>query len=237
MTVPLSMSTTSSKMSFSDKFRTWKNDDTTSSSPYDNQNQKPNNPFSRQDRRDKYSAAASAYSYAEHKRKKEEEAKEKEKNRPLTADDFPALGGNATVAVKAKGDPNRSSLAAHLAAAIKKDEEDAVRRRIQREEEEEIKRKEEGFVRLPLYGSVEAYFKAKRAEAARAEAAGEVPKPLWNAPPPVTLPPLKKKFVRPSMFNEDNGEYQDDYVEDFYPIDESPEEEEDDYQQNEVEMR
>lgn len=223
-------------MSFSDKFRTWKNDDNTSSS-FENQNQKPNNPFSRQDRRDKYSAAASAYSYAEHKRKKEEEAKEKEKNRPLTADDFPALGGNATVAVKSKGDPNRSSLAAHLAATMKKDEEDAVRRRIQREEEEEQRRKEDGFVRLPLYGSVEAYFKAKRVEAARAEAAGEVPKPLWSAPPLRSPSPTKKKFTRPSMMGDEDGEYQDDYVEDSYAIDEAYEGEEEDYEENEEEMR
>ena len=226
------MTTTSSKMSFSDKFRTWKNDDAPSSSRNQNQNQPSSNPFARQDRRDKYAAAASAsVSYAEHKRKKEEEAKEKEKNRPLTADDFPALGGMATVAVvKPKGDPNRSSLAAHLAATMKKDEEDAIRRRIEREEEEEKRRREDGFVRLPLYTSPQAYFKAKR-EQAEAQAASAVP-PM--EPPRVTLPPLKMKYTRPSML--DDGEY-DDYVEEDYTIEESFEEENYGSQQDESEMR
>ena len=210
-----------SKMSFSDKFRTWKNDDGAAPS-----SQKPNtnNPFSRQDRRDRY---APQVSYAEHKRKKEEEAKEKEKNRPLTMDDFPSLGGKPVV-VKAKSDPNRSTLAAHLAETIKKDEEDAVRRRMQREEEEERKRKEDGFVRLPLYGSVEAYFKAKRAQAASGEAT------VQQSPPPTSVTFTKKKFTRPSMM-QDEDDYQDDYVEDNYVIAEQSEEDYD--SQMEEEMR
>ena len=212
---------TMSKMSFSDKFRTWKNDDGAGAAA---PSQKPNNPFSRQDRRDRY---GSQVSYAEHKRKKEEEAKEKEKNRPLTADDFPSLGGKPVV-VKAKSDPNRSTLAVHIAETIKKDEEDAVRRRIQREVEEERKRKEEGFVRLPLYGSVEAYFKAKRAQAASAEATVQQP------PPPTTVTFAKKKFTRPSMM-EDEDDYQDDYVQDNYVIHEQSEEDYD--SQMEEEMR
>lgn len=197
-------------MSFSERFRTWNNDSAPPSSV--GEEQPRSNPFGRmredRERRNKY--APPPMSYADHKRKLEEAAKEKEKNRPLTMDDFPALNGSAPVAVKPKKDANASTLASHLAATIKKDEEDAVRRRIEKEADDERKRKEEGFVRLPLYGSVEAYFKAKRAEAEANFAAGLAPTPKFSY-----VEPPKRPYKRPSMMGDDEM-ILEDYEEEYF---------------------
>lgn len=209
-------------MSFSERFRTWNNDAAPAGRSNTNNEEPRANPFSRmrEDRERRDRNRGPSMSYAEHKRKQEEERKEKEKNRPLTMDDFPALAGSVPVVVKPKKDANASTLANHLAATIKKDEEDAVRRRLEKEVDDERKRKEEGFVRLPLYGSVEAYFKAKRAEAEKNYAAGLAPTPKFSY-----VEPPKRPYKRPSMVGDDEM-ILEDYEEEFYQYAEAYEESE-----------